>query len=80
MLDELDRNFIAYVENALRRQHIPVDTIFLSPRIPLRAAVLQVVREGVRGVIFLEHRHQSVGKISLQVFGNSPDLGMKYDG
>lgn len=61
------------MESAFRRQQVTVDTIFVSRRIPLRAAVLQVVREGVKGVVFLEEHHQAIGRVTLQLFSDKMD-------
>ncbi|GKZ40303.1 hypothetical protein AbraIFM66951_000064 [Aspergillus brasiliensis] len=71
VLEELDRNFIFYVENAFRNRGLRVDVLVLGPRIPLNAAVQRQIQEGVLGVVRLSRPSQFSRKIPLQVFDRS---------
>ncbi|GES58316.1 nucleotide-binding, alpha-beta plait [Aspergillus terreus] len=68
VLEEVDRNFIFYVENAFRSRGLRVDVLMLGPRIPLNAAVQRQIIEGVLAVIRLARPNQFSRKIPLQVF------------
>jgi hypothetical protein len=81
VLDDLDRNFVGFVEGALKRAQITVEAMALPPHVQIRTAVLQKIREGVRAVIFLERKHEQYGRVSLQVFEpRVGDTGVKFEG
>ncbi|KAF8444317.1 hypothetical protein BGX38DRAFT_1271680 [Terfezia claveryi] len=66
--DELDRNFLWFVEKAFRDRMVRVDTLFLNPRLDIGAVVRRQILEGVQAVVFLNKKMQMDGKINLQVF------------
>ncbi|KUJ14663.1 uncharacterized protein LY89DRAFT_735741 [Mollisia scopiformis] len=68
LVDQLDRNFISWVESEMRGRGIKVEVMFLSPRFPLQAVIRRQILEGVHAVSRLDMRSQSTSKIPLQVF------------
>ncbi|RKP10971.1 hypothetical protein THASP1DRAFT_27218 [Thamnocephalis sphaerospora] len=72
VLDEIDRRFVSYIEQGLSRSNVvAVDTYYLPPDVSLRSVVRQMLSDGVRVVIFLERRHETSGRLSMQVFAES---------
>ncbi|PLN80458.1 hypothetical protein BDW42DRAFT_170889 [Aspergillus taichungensis] len=71
VLEDVDRNFIFFVENAFRNRGLRVDVLVLGPRIPLNAAVQRQISEGVLAVVRLARPNQFSRKIPLQVFDRS---------
>ncbi|BCS03412.1 putative RNA-binding protein (Nab3) [Aspergillus luchuensis] len=71
VLEELDRNFIFFVENSFRNRGLRVDVLVLGLRIPLNAAVQRQIQEGVLAVVRLSRPSQFSRKIPLQVFDRS---------
>ncbi|KAL4913728.1 hypothetical protein BDW62DRAFT_191992 [Aspergillus aurantiobrunneus] len=74
VLEELDRNFVYYVEGCFRNRGLRVDVLTLGPRIPLDAAVKRQVSEGVLAVVRLSRPSQLSRKIPLQVFDRSSGI------
>lgn len=68
VLDDLDRNFISYVEHAFSSRSLRVDSLLLSPRLSLDAVVKRQVLEGVLAVCKITRQALSTGKIPLLVF------------
>lgn len=68
LLEEVDRNFVAWVENELRSRGVKSEAIFISARLPLEAVIRRQILEGVHAVSLLTLRSQSASKIPLQVF------------
>lgn len=68
LMDQLDRNFISWVENEIRGRGIKVEVMFLNPRLPLQAVIRRQILEGVHAVSKLDMRSQNSSKIPLQVF------------
>ncbi|KAI9209572.1 uncharacterized protein BJ171DRAFT_484450 [Polychytrium aggregatum] len=68
VLDEIDRNFIWQLEGLIKNARFKVDTLFLSPKLPLRGVIYQMKAEGVRSVILLERQHERNGLFSMQLF------------
>ncbi|KAF8458221.1 hypothetical protein BDZ91DRAFT_837438 [Kalaharituber pfeilii] len=66
--DEVDRNFLWFVEKAFRDRMVRVDTLFLAPRLDIGAVVRRQILEGVQAVVFLDRKMQVDGKINMQVF------------
>ncbi|KAI5817530.1 hypothetical protein BZA77DRAFT_309807 [Pyronema omphalodes] len=80
--DELDRNFIWWVENAFKVRHLKVDMLFLNPRLQMSSVVKRQVLEGVQAVVFLNRQMQTASKISIQVFDRRDEgeaLYSQYD-
>ncbi len=68
LTDQLDRQFVTWVENEIRSRGVKVDVMFLGPRLPLEAVVRRQILEGVHAVSKLDMRSQNMSKIPLQVF------------
>ncbi|KAJ3088101.1 hypothetical protein HK102_009589 [Quaeritorhiza haematococci] len=78
VLGEVDRKFIWHIEGVMKGTGITTETLFLSPKLSLRAVVQQMIAEGVRGVLFLERQHERAGTVSMQVFGRDGGVS-EYD-
>ncbi|ROT35781.1 hypothetical protein SODALDRAFT_283063 [Sodiomyces alkalinus F11] len=79
LLQEVGRDFVDWVQRAFLDRGLKVDVMFLNPGFP-RAAVLQrQVAEGVHGIVELDIRAHSYGKIPLQVFDRSSGLSARFD-
>jgi hypothetical protein len=80
LLDELDRNFVQWVEDQLRARGLRTDALFLSPRLPVDLVVKRQILEGVVAVVKLTRGNQQTGKIPLQVFDRSAGIGnVRFD-
>ncbi|KZF21919.1 hypothetical protein L228DRAFT_162961 [Xylona heveae TC161] len=66
--DELDRNFIAFVERSFTDRALRVDVLFLSSRISEEAVFRRQILEGVQAISKLTRASQATGRISLQIF------------
>ncbi|KTW27266.1 hypothetical protein T552_02249 [Pneumocystis carinii B80] len=78
--DDTDRSFIYFVEKAFKEKGFRIDTLFLSPRLPLPSVVQQMIIEGIMAIIFLNRQLQSQSKISMQIFDRKADSSdVKFD-
>jgi hypothetical protein len=68
VLDDLDRNFIAWLEHSFTLQGIRVDVLLLSPRLSEAAVVRRQILEGVLAVSRITRINQQTAKIPLQIF------------
>ncbi|KAF2096828.1 hypothetical protein NA57DRAFT_58715 [Rhizodiscina lignyota] len=68
VLDDLDRNFIAYIEKAFQDRGVRCDVLLLSPRLSEAAVIRRQILEGVLAVSKLTQNAQRTGRIPLQVF------------
>ncbi|KAI0838482.1 hypothetical protein F5Y06DRAFT_268191 [Hypoxylon sp. FL0890] len=71
LLQEVNREFVGWVERAFVDQGLKVQVMFLHPHFPLEAVIQRQVMEGVHAVVELDFRAQQAGTISLQVFNRS---------
>ncbi|KAJ3304268.1 hypothetical protein HDU76_005229 [Blyttiomyces sp. JEL0837] len=78
VLDDVDRTFISHVESVMRNSGIPVETLFLSRKMSLKVVVHQMIMEGVKAIIFVEHQHVRMGTVSMHVFSNAGTVA-EYD-
>jgi len=67
-MGQLDRGFVAWVEDELHARGLKTEVMFLSPRLPLEAIIRRQILEGVHAVSQLDLRSQTASKIPLQVF------------
>jgi len=67
-MEQLDRDFVSWVEGEMRGRGIKVEVMFLNPQLPLQAVIRRQILEGVHGVTKLDMRCQQSAKIPLQVF------------
>ncbi|KAI9788095.1 MAG: hypothetical protein M1816_007227 [Peltula sp. TS41687] len=68
LLDELDRNFINYVDKAFRDRGIRTDVLFLNPRLSLAVVIRRQIIEGVHAIVKLSRPNQVSSRIPIQVF------------
>ena len=68
VLDNLDRDFIAWVESCFSSRGVRVDVLLLSPRLSEQAVIRRQIVEGVIAVVKLTRANQNSGKIGLQLF------------
>ena len=71
LLDELDRNFIQWVEAEIKKRGLKTEVMFLHPRLPVDLVIRRQILEGVTAVVRLTRRTQDASKIPLQVFDRS---------
>ena len=68
VLEQLDRDFIGWIEKAFSSRGVRVDVLLLSPRLSEQAVVRRQITEGVIAVSKLTAANQISAKINLQVF------------
>ena len=68
LLEQLDRDFVSWVEREMQGRGIKVEVMFLNPRLPLQAVIRRQILEGVHAVSKLDMICQQSAKIPLQVF------------
>ncbi|KAK5126237.1 hypothetical protein LTR85_010472 [Meristemomyces frigidus] len=75
VLEQLDRDFISWVENAFSGRGVRVDVLLLSPRLSEQAVIRRQIVEGVVAVTKLTTANQNTGKIGLQIFDRRGGAG-----
>lgn len=70
LVDEVDRTFVAYIQQSFRDRGLRCDVLQL-PRVSLAAVVKRQLVEGVQAVVKIFRKSQNTGKIPLQVFNRS---------
>ncbi|OJD34714.1 rna-binding protein [Diplodia corticola] len=68
---EVDRHFIAWVEQTFQENGVRADVLLLSPRLNEAAVVRRQILEGVHAVSRMTRLCQQTGHIPLQVFNRS---------
>lgn len=68
LVEELDRNFITWVETEIRSRGLKTEVMFLSSRLPVEVVIRRQILEGVVAVAKLTRASQAKSKIPLQVF------------
>ncbi|KAI6245896.1 hypothetical protein HI914_06136 [Erysiphe necator] len=68
LMEQLDRQFVSWVENELHSRGIKTEVMFLSPRVSIEAVIRRQIFEGVHAVSRLSSTSQNSSKIPLQVF------------
>lgn len=68
---EVNRDFVAWIENAFREKGLRPEVMFLHPRFPKDQVIQRQAAEGVHAVVELDLRAQNLGKIPVQVFDRS---------
>ena len=80
LLHEVEREFVAWVQQAFHERGLKSDVMFLNPRFPQDAVLQRQILEGVHGIIELDARAQSIGKIPLKVFDRSAGINnVRFD-
>lgn len=70
-LEQLDRDFMTWVEKAFAERGLRVDVLFLSPRLSEESVVRRQIVEGVLAVSKLRRHNQDMSKIGLTIFKRS---------
>ncbi|OAL46241.1 hypothetical protein IQ07DRAFT_518362 [Pyrenochaeta sp. DS3sAY3a] len=68
LTENVPRDFIRYVEDAFRSQHLRSNVLILSGRFPEPAVVRRQILEGVLAIVRLDTTGLSKGKVSVQIF------------
>lgn len=68
---EVNRDFVGWVENAFKEKGLRPEVMFLHPRFPKDQVIQRQAAEGVHAVVELDMRAQNRGKIPVQVFNRS---------
>ncbi|KAF2857816.1 hypothetical protein K470DRAFT_266564 [Piedraia hortae CBS 480.64] len=79
VLNNLERNFISWVEKAFSARGIRIDVLLLSPRLNESAVIRRQIVEGVLGVVKLDHHNQSTSKIGLQIFDRRGPNNVQFE-
>lgn len=68
---DVNREFVAWVENAFKSKGLTTHNMFLHPRMPKDQVIQRQAAEGVHAVVDLDMRAQSTGKVPVQAFDRS---------
>ncbi|EQL02740.1 Nucleotide-binding, alpha-beta plait [Ophiocordyceps sinensis CO18] len=68
---EVNRDFVTWVEGAFKAKGLKTEIMYLHPRFPKDQVIQRQAAEGVYGVIDLDLRAQSVGRVPVQAFDRS---------
>ena len=68
---DVNRDFVSWVEGAFKAKGLKTEVMHLHPRMPKDQIIQRQAAEGVHGVIELDMRAQSLGRIPVQVFDRS---------
>lgn len=68
LMEQLDRQFVCWVEKELRSRGLKTDVMILSPRVSMEVVIRRQIMEGVLAVSRLDVISQNISKIPLQVF------------
>ncbi|KAI1087084.1 hypothetical protein F5B19DRAFT_486993 [Rostrohypoxylon terebratum] len=80
ILQEVDRDFVGWVERSFLELGLKVQVMFLLPHMSREAVVQRQVMEGVCAVVELDFQAQRTGTVSLQVFNRSGGRdNVRYD-
>ncbi|KAK3941350.1 putative splicing factor, arginine/serine-rich 6 [Diplogelasinospora grovesii] len=71
LLQEVQRDFVGWIQGIFRAKGLRTDVMYLNPRFPREAMIGRQVLEGVHGIIELDYAAQAQGKVSIQVFNRS---------
>ncbi|KAK4642463.1 nuclear polyadenylated RNA-binding protein 3 [Podospora bellae-mahoneyi] len=75
LLQDLDRPFVDWVQNALHAHGLKTAVMHLNPRFPRNTIVQRQVLEGVHAIIDLDQKSRDSGLISLQLFIRNSGTG-----
>ncbi|KAK4549043.1 hypothetical protein LTR36_007499 [Oleoguttula mirabilis] len=75
VLEQLDREFISWIEKAFSARSVRVDVLLLSPRLSEAAVVRRQIVEGVAAVVKLTKANMGTGRIGLQIFDRRGGAG-----
>ncbi|KAM7204294.1 hypothetical protein V8F20_003707 [Naviculisporaceae sp. PSN 640] len=79
LLQEVERDFVGWVQRAFNDRGLKTDVMFLNPRFPRDALVRRQVLEGVHAIVDLDYAAQAQGKLSIQVFSRSGGSNVRFE-
>ncbi|KAL1835995.1 hypothetical protein VTJ49DRAFT_5708 [Mycothermus thermophilus] len=79
LLQEVMRDFVAWVQGAFHTKGLRTDVMYLNPRFPRETVVQRLAAEGVHGIVDLDYAAQSKGKIPIQVFNGSGGSNVRFE-
>ncbi|KAK3321585.1 hypothetical protein B0H66DRAFT_472835 [Apodospora peruviana] len=79
LLQEVDRDFVSWVQRPFHERGLRTDVMFVSPRLPREALVERQVLEGVHAIIDLDYAAQMQGRLSIQVFSRSGGSNVRFE-
>ncbi|KAM7221880.1 hypothetical protein V8F06_002631 [Rhypophila decipiens] len=79
LLQEVDRDFVSWVQRVFNDRGLKTDVMFLSPRFPRDALVRRQVLEGVHAIVDLDFAAQTHAKLSIQVFSRSGGANVRFE-
>ncbi|KAI1455101.1 hypothetical protein F4805DRAFT_460035 [Annulohypoxylon moriforme] len=80
VIQEVDRDFVSWVEHSFLDLGLKVKVMFLHSNISREAVIQRQVMEGVYAVVELDYQAQRSGNVSLQVFNRSNGRdNIRYD-
>ncbi|OAQ92812.1 RNA-binding protein (Nab3) [Purpureocillium lilacinum] len=71
MQPDVSRDFATWVEGGFRAKGLKTEVMYIHPRIPKDQVIQRQAAEGVHGVVDLDMRAQSLGRIPVQAFDRS---------
>jgi len=79
LLQEVPREFVAWVQRPFNDRGLKTDVMFLSPRFPRDAVVQRQILEGVHAIVELDYNAQLQRTIPIQVFRRLPNDTVRFD-
>ncbi|KAH6615636.1 hypothetical protein B0J18DRAFT_446515 [Chaetomium sp. MPI-SDFR-AT-0129] len=79
LLQEVSRDFVAWVQGAFHNKGLKTDVMYLNPRFPRETVLQRQVVEGVHAIIDLDYGAQAKGKIPIQVFIRSGGSSVRFE-
>lgn len=77
--DNLNREFIQWVERGVSSRGVKVDVLILSPRLSEAAVIKRQILEGVVAVLRLSLANQQSGKVPLQIFDRRGGSDIRFE-
>ncbi|KAK4179351.1 hypothetical protein QBC36DRAFT_232153 [Triangularia setosa] len=79
LLQNVDRPFVDWVQNALHVRGLKTAVMHLNPHFPRDTIVQRQVLEGVHAIIDLDHNSPLQGKVNLQLFIRSTGNNIRFE-
>ncbi|KAK1757290.1 putative splicing factor, arginine/serine-rich 6 [Echria macrotheca] len=79
LLQEVSRDFVAFVERAFKDRGLKTDVMFFNPRFPRDALVQRQVLEGVHGIVDLDFRAEAQRRINIQLFRRPVNSEVQFE-
>ncbi|KIW02843.1 hypothetical protein, variant [Verruconis gallopava] len=71
VVDDLDQDFIRWVDTSMKSRGVTVDVLMLNPRWPEEAVIRHKVMEGVLAIVHLTRADRARNTVSMQLFKRS---------